>query len=55
VRARLLANLPFVTEAATSDDRPGRIVESLASSTPARVLTFGLDADFVPLLAAFHP
>jgi len=52
-RARVLANLPFVTEAAATDDRAGRVAEDLASSAPSRILTFPPDPSFLPLLAGF--
>ena len=49
-RARLAANLPFVSSALERDPRVAAVVERLATAVPCGELTFGLDAAFVELL-----
>ncbi len=49
-RARIAANLPFVSSALERDPRVAAVVERLATAVPCRELTFGLDPDFVALL-----
>ncbi len=49
-RARLAANLPFVSSALEQDPRVAAVVERLATAVPCRELTFGLDPAFVDLL-----
>ncbi len=53
VRARLVANLPFVAEAIGTDPRIHEAVERLAGGVPPRVLTFAPEPSFVDLLARF--
>ncbi len=49
-RARILANLPFVSDAALGAERSAALVDRLASDVPCLELTFGLDPTFVELL-----
>ncbi len=49
-RARLVANLPFVSSALERDPRVAAVVERLATAVPCGELTFGLDPGFVDLL-----
>ncbi len=49
-RARLAANLPFVSAALERDPRVAAVVERLATAVPCRELTFGMDPAFVDLL-----
>jgi len=49
-RARLAANLPFVSSAIERDPRVAAVVERLATAVPCRELTFGMDPAFVDLL-----
>jgi hypothetical protein len=53
-RGRILANLPFVGDAA-GDERLDRVVERLATRVPCLELTFALDASFVELLRTGPP
>ena len=53
LRARLFANLPFVVEALATDTRVADVMDALATSVPARTLTFSPDPSFVPWLRAF--
>jgi len=50
-RARIAANLPFVSSALERDARVAAIVELLAGGVPCRELTFAVDPSFVDLLA----
>ncbi len=49
-RARLAANLPFVSSALEQDSRVAAVVERLATAVPCRELTFGMDPSFVDFL-----
>ncbi len=49
-RARLAANLPFVSSALQRDPRVAAVVERLATAVPCRELTFGMDPSFVDFL-----
>lgn len=53
-RARILANLPFVSDAA-GDARVERVVERLCTRAPCLDLSFALDPSFVDLLRAGPP
>jgi len=50
VRARLVANLPFVQEALPVDPRPFDVVEGLVGAVPAYQLTFAREPSFTGLL-----
>jgi hypothetical protein len=54
-RARLAANLPFVSGGIERDARVAGVVERLATAVPCRELTFAPDASFVELLRADGP
>ena len=54
-RARLAANLPFVSSALQRDPRVAAVVERLATAVPCRDLTFGMDPSFVDLLRRSTP
>ena len=54
-RARLAANLPFVSAAIERDPRVAAVVEGLASDVPCRELTFSKDSSFVDLLRTDGP
>jgi len=49
-RARVTANLPFISDALESDGRVGAVVDALVSKVDCMELTFGLDTTFVELL-----
>ena len=49
-RARLTANLPFVSEGLAHDAQLAVLVERLATAAPCRELTFDLDPSFLALL-----
>jgi len=49
-RSRILANLPFVSNALEQDHRVAEVIDRLAGEVPCRDLTFGLDGAFVDLL-----
>jgi len=51
-RARLAANLPFVSAALQCDPRVSAVVERLATRVPCKELTFSPDPSFVDLLRA---
>ncbi|MHC4138116.1 MAG: hypothetical protein ACYS0K_24525, partial [Planctomycetota bacterium] len=49
-RARLAANLPFVSAAIERDPRVAAVLERLASTVPCKELTLSPDASFMKLL-----
>jgi hypothetical protein len=49
-RAKLAANLPFVSDALEVDGRVGELIEQLAAAVPCRELTFAPDPSFLDLL-----
>ncbi|MDX1388484.1 MAG: hypothetical protein R3344_04810 [Acidobacteriota bacterium] len=49
-RARLLANLPFVSEDLASDGRLATLVDTVLRGTPVHTLTFDREPSFVALL-----
>lgn len=54
-RARILANLPFVAEGIARDARVSDTTDRLASTIPARLLTFGRDTAFLEILESLAP
>ena len=51
-QARLVANLPFVTEALATDGRVARFVEELCARIPQRDFAFATDTDVATCLAS---
>jgi len=51
-RAKVLANLPFVSEDLADDDRLAATVESILARVPSLTLTFDREPSFVDLLRA---
>jgi hypothetical protein len=49
-RAKLAANLPFVTEAIAQDERIPALIETYLARIPCMELSFGLNPSFVELL-----
>ena len=54
-RSRLLANLPFVADAPSSDRSVDRLVDGLISGVPCGEFSFALDPGFVALLRDWPP
>ena len=53
-RARLTANVPYAVDGLAEHDALARAIEGIVAQVPSRVLEFGLDGAFVPLLREFR-